>query len=80
MVLKYTPDNPPDDPKDLGEWLGRELGRVADGITGDYEATHREPPKLRAGMVRYADGVDWDPGSGEGLYIYKSDNAWHLLG
>lgn len=27
-----------------------------------------EPDKPRDGMVRYADGTNWDPGSGEGLY------------
>lgn len=37
------------------------------------------PSKLREGMVRFADGTSWDPGSGKGLYIYYS-GAWNKLG
>jgi hypothetical protein len=29
--------------------------------------------------VAYADGTSWNPGSGEGLYEYRSDAAWHKL-
>lgn len=38
------------------------------------------PTKPRQGMIVFADGAHWNPGSGEGAYVYKSDNAWHLLG
>jgi len=39
---------------------------------------HVEPTKRRPGRLAYADGTDWDPGSGEGLYIYTSA-GWSLL-
>lgn len=37
------------------------------------------PTKLREGMIRFADGTTWDPGSGKGLYIYYN-SAWNKLG
>lgn len=45
-----------------------------------YKEWNAEPDRPRAGMVVYADGTNWNPGSGEGLYIYKSGGSWVLLG
>lgn len=36
-------------------------------------------PVPKPGMITYADGTDWDPGSGEGIYAYYG-GAWHFLG
>lgn len=33
-----------------------------------------EPARPREGMIVYADGTVWDPGSGRGIYRY--DGAW----
>jgi len=41
------------------------------------EVMYTAPTKVRVGMVVYADGVKWNPGAGEGLYVWKSDSAWH---
>lgn len=66
------------------EWLNRELQRISADLSflraGHYEVIYAEPTRPRQGDVRYADGTEWDPGSGEGLYLYKSDGAWHFLG
>lgn len=35
-----------------------------------------EPVKKRTGLIAYADGTNWDPGKGEGLYFYDSTGAW----
>lgn len=37
------------------------------------------PEKPRDGMVVLADGVRWNPGSGDGLYRYKN-GTWKYLG
>ncbi len=37
------------------------------------------PAKYQDGTVVYADGTNWDPGSGEGAYIYYAA-AWNYLG
>lgn len=36
-------------------------------------------PRAREGLIVGADGSNWDPGSGQGLYIYYGA-AWHKLG
>jgi predicted NodU family carbamoyl transferase len=39
------------------------------------------PTKTRAGMLVYADGVNWNPGAGEGLYRRDKTNAsWVFIG
>jgi hypothetical protein len=40
---------------------------------------HVEPSKPRVGLLVYADGSDWNPGSGVGFYGY-SGSAWVKLG
>ena len=40
---------------------------------------HHAPLRPRAGMLAYADGTNWNPGAGEGLYEFRSDVAWHKL-
>jgi hypothetical protein len=37
-----------------------------------------EPDKPRKGMVRFADGTTWDPGSGAGMYLYNGA-TWNFL-
>jgi len=39
---------------------------------------HVAPPKPREGMLVYADGTDWNPGSGAGYYVYYA-GAWHPM-
>ena len=36
------------------------------------------PTRPRVGLMVYADGVKWNPGSGEGLYVYKS-TGWKFI-
>lgn len=38
-----------------------------------------EPERPRDGLTVYADGTEWNPGSGEGVYTYYGA-AWHKLG
>lgn len=35
-----------------------------------FDIKTEEPSKPKEGMLRYADGTEWDPGSGAGLYVY----------
>ena len=37
------------------------------------------PSNIDNGMIVYADGVNWNPGSGSGLYV-RDDGAWWFLG
>lgn len=64
------------------QYLLSELQRIANAMNaladGELSVVHVEPPKPFNGMIRYADGTDWDPGSGEGFYGYEN-GAWVKL-
>lgn len=80
----YRPRNVPPDPKDLPQFLDQELrnisqGRVAPVFVLALATSHKEPAKLADGYVVLADGADWNPGSGAGVYCYRG-GAWRFLG
>lgn len=80
----YTPRIPPEKPEDLLPFLDDELMRVAavlnDQITGLHQILYSAPTRVRPGLVVYADGVQWNPGSGEGLYRYNLAGNWVYIG
>lgn len=81
----YQPGTPPDDPAQLPRFLREELLRLkaaydalADGF---LPVVYSAPAKPRAGMLRNADGMQWDPGSGAGVYRYDdTTSSWKFLG
>lgn len=80
---RYTPSSLPNDtPKGLKAWLAEELRRISAAIDGasfvQLQVMGVEPQKRRDGMIVYADGIAWDPGSGAGFYGYES-GAWVKL-
>ena len=76
--MKYAPPGTP-------PTLANELRHIADALseletdTILLEQWNAEPDKLYDGLVAYADGSNWNPGSGEGFYGYYAA-AWHFLG
>jgi hypothetical protein len=50
---------------------------ISETNTLDLRTTHKEPSRPRDGLIVYADGTDWNPGSGRGLYVY--DGGWVRL-
>jgi hypothetical protein len=47
----------------------------------ELQYLHAEPTRMRGGMFAMADGTDWDPGSGAGLYRRSEANdAWVFIG
>ncbi|WP_444886702.1 hypothetical protein [Microbulbifer sp. JMSA008] len=77
--MSYTPG--PAQPRNLEElwrYLQAELGKIQRAFT-DLEALaplYREPPRRPPlGLLVTADGTDWDPGQGKGLYIWEG-SAW----
>lgn len=73
--MSYRPQPNPKNPT-----LQRELQRLAVAVNAvhDFEVLTAPPKVLTVGMVRYADGSSWNPGSGEGLYVYTS-SGWAKL-
>jgi hypothetical protein len=78
---KFSPESPPlsVDPQ-LGEYLSRLEQRLSEalGTIYDLEKAAVEPSKRSEGMIRYADGENWNPGDGEGVYLYK-DDSWLFM-
>lgn len=79
----YAPSAIPTEPHELPGFLAEELGKIQAAFTlalcRNVEFLNVVPKKLREGMVCGADGTNWNPGSGKGVYVYYS-SAWHLLG
>ena len=78
MKTRYTPTPPGGD---VSNWAFRELQRVAATTQQDNLLSQRTvaPTAPQDGQIEYADGTAWNPGSGEGAYIYYA-SAWHKLG
>jgi hypothetical protein len=69
--------------EELPKFLNDEIPRIWAAIqalsVGHLDMTYAPPDKPRDGDIRYADGTTWNPGSGKGIYYYKS-TTWTLLG
>lgn len=82
MTDEYRPLPTPQDYKQIPEYLQKELARLADVISalrlGYIPKVYAAPDKPRTGMIRYADGTTWNPGSGEGIYFYNG-SVWTKL-
>jgi len=80
---RYISSSVPNDIEELRRFLREEFSLISIAIgnlaDGHYDVLHVAPSKPRTGDVRYADGSDWNPGSGEGLYTYLSSGAWSKL-
>lgn len=78
----YIPENPPS-PEKLPDYVYQEFLRISAILVQMMEGrmlTPRAaaPGKPREGMMACADGVNWDPGAGAGIYEFKSGN-WSKL-
>lgn len=82
--MAYSPEPVPSDAADLPAYIQRELSRVAATFDDVLEYVYLKvwnavPPKPRDGRIYFADGTNWDPGSGRGYYGY-SNATWVFLG
>jgi len=81
-VTRYEPGPLPEQVEDLGGYIVSELKRLGSILLNQsifkLEPVHIEPARPRKGDVRYADGTDWNPGAGEGIYWYNG-TAWAKL-
>lgn len=66
--------------------LVRELRRLAVAVStlqaGHLEPLRVAPTKPQIGDIVYANGTDWNPGGGAGLYEYTGvggGNKWRML-
>lgn len=83
---RYTPGNPPSNAAELSRWLREELERIADAMQSpvsslSLDVLHKAPDRLPTDRVpiAMADGTDWNPGAGAGVYAYYA-GSWKKLG
>ena len=81
-VTRYEPGPLPDNSEDLGIYVVTELKRLGNILFNQsvmrLEETNTEPPKPRDGDIRYADGSNWNPGAGTGIY-WVDGSSWNKL-
>ncbi len=77
--IRYTKLPVPDKPEELSGYLNDELRRISETVSniadGHTDKSYVSVDKPRTGDKRYADGTNWNPGQGEGLYYYNG-TAW----
>ena len=83
--MKYAPRKSPavDELDDLVAWIEDELSQIEQAFNEQdlvkFTEINVAPAKPRTGDTRLADGTNWNPGSGAGVYTYYGA-AWHRLG
>ena len=78
----YTPQPAPNDPDNvMVSYTYRELSKLSLLLRQStvFTKVYAAPLRPTDGQVEFADGTDWNPGGGQGLYIYYA-NAWNKLG
>ncbi len=83
--MAYKPSIAPQNPKDIRRWIQGELETVDSAVSQDrgsigFVINHIPPFRPLRGYLYYADGIDWNPGAGEGLYEYTSSGFTKLAG
>lgn len=82
ITENYVPGNvPANAPPALRNYLNNELNRIAESLRSPFlflQPTYAPPKKPVNGMIAYADGTQWNPGAGEGAYIYQN-GSWQLI-
>jgi hypothetical protein len=67
----------------LLEYIIRENRQIAIALAGvsenPMEELHVAPARVKEFMIVAADGTDWNPGAGKGVYAYYS-GTWNKLG
>jgi hypothetical protein len=81
--MPYFPQEPASTRvEDVVAWVQQELRAVSsefnETIALELRLTGQEPKKPREGMIVAADGTNWNPGGGKGIYAYLT-GAWVKL-
>jgi len=81
----YRPNDPQGFDQVQAQYLRTEQDKIAREFVEakDYlpmRVLYAAPSKPRAGWLVYADGVVFNPGSGQGLYRYTLAGAWAFVG
>lgn len=80
----YTPTPVPTDPKDIPRYLANEVNVIVRALSGSQpywtiKTLTAEPRTIVEDMIVVADGTNWDPGGGAGMYQRRS-GVWVFIG
>jgi len=81
----YLPEPSPSlgNSEQVVDWIRREFDRISNAISfGKMQNVYflnEEPSRVWEGLTVGADGTNWDPGSGQGVYTYYN-STWNKLG
>lgn len=69
---------------DQSSYIDRELTKIEKAFVEPSEflalaPLYASPSKIREGMIVFADGTSFNPGSGGGVYCYRA-GSWRFLG
>ncbi len=82
--LEITIPEPPEDPSigELISWLDEVHNEIQNKLNNyaymELPVQHSVPDRVRDGLLVYADGTNWNPGLGEGVYAYYN-STWNKL-
>ncbi len=82
--MVYYPSRPASiaDIESLWRYIDEELNLISrefsEMSTVELRPSNVAPAKPREGMLVYADGTNWNPGGGAGVYVY-SGGTWVKL-
>ena len=80
---KYSPNPVPSDPEDLPRYIFEELlklqGAIEENPTTFIEVKNSTPARKNQGDIVFADGTNFDPGSGEGIYFVNAAGNYTKL-
>jgi len=80
----YSPGTPPRMAtwEELRDWTLKEFERIAtalqEQVAVDLRPVNAPPTRPREGMLVFADGTDWNPGAGRGVYVFNN-GVWVKL-
>lgn len=83
----YQPQFQPRDAAGLPAWVAQETQNIAKAMAAPQEfallkvnhKSPRVPSDTTVAMLAIADGTNWNPGSGAGLYRYQN-GSWTFIG
>lgn len=79
---RFVTSNMPIEQEILVRALEDEFRKVRESLdyimNGNLEIRYAEPAKVEEGIIVYADGTEWNPGHGAGMYEYNKD-GWSPL-
>ena len=80
---RYTPNPVPDNPEDLPKYIFEELiklqGALQENPVTFIAIKNVAPDRIKQGDIVYADGSNFNPGSGEGIYFRNAAGNYTKL-